>query len=66
MKLIACDGTWLSNSDGALTCVGTLVSIDRNEIAPSGITPEDASQLFNNAVVLFAIVFGFLALRKAL
>ncbi|MCY1392148.1 hypothetical protein D3C76_250580 [compost metagenome] len=65
MKLVACDGTW-TQSSGALSCVGTLVTVDQSELSQSGITPEESSDLTGQAIILFAIVFGFLALRKAL
>lgn len=61
MNLVACNGNW-SQSDGSLRCVGTLVEVPHQP----GITPEEAKDLTDQAIVLFAIVFGLLALRKAL
>lgn len=61
MNLVACNGTW-SQSDGSLRCVGTLVEVPHQP----GLTPEEAKELYDNALVLFALVFGFLVLKKAL
>ncbi len=61
MNLVACDGTW-TQSEGSLRCVGTLVEVPHQP----GLTSEDASELSGQAIILFAIVFGVLALRKAL
>ncbi len=61
MNLVACDGTW-TQSEGSLRCVGTLVEVPHQP----GLTSEDVSELTGQAIILFAIVFGVLALRKAL
>ena len=61
MNLVACDGTW-TQSEGSLRCTGTLVEVPHDP----GITLEDAKELSDQTLVLFAIVFGYLALRKAL
>lgn len=65
VMLVGCNGTW-SQSKGAATCTGTLVTVDPKELGQSGLTPEDTHELTGQTLVLFAIVFGFLALRKAL
>lgn len=61
MNLIACNGTWQQTPEGYLLCAGTLT-----EVPHSGLTLEDANQLKDHALVLFVVVFGFLALKKAL
>ncbi len=61
MNLVACDGTW-TQSEGSLRCTGTLVEVPHDP----GLTSEDANELSGQAIILFAIVFGVLALRKAL
>lgn len=65
MNLIACDGVWQSAGQTPV-CVGTLTTVAHNEISPSGLTAEDYSELRGHALVLFAIVFGALVLKKAL
>lgn len=61
MNLVACDGTW-TQSEGSLRCTGTLVEVPHQP----GLTSEQTSELIDQVIVLFAIVFGVLALRKAL
>lgn len=65
MNLIACDGTW-TQAGGALSCTGTLVAVDSTQLPQSGVTPEERDDLTGEAIVLFAIVFAVLALKKAL
>lgn len=64
MKVLACDVEW-TLSGGQPTCAGTLQNIEANQI-PAGMTTEDATELAYQAMGLFAIVFGLLALKKAL
>lgn len=65
MNFIACDGVWQSAGQTPV-CVGTLTTVAQNEISSSGLTAEDYSELRGHALVLFAIVFGALVLKKAL
>ena len=65
MNFIVCDGVWLSAGQTPV-CSGTLSTVAQNEISPSGLTAEDYSELRGHALVLFAIVFGALVLKKAL
>lgn len=61
MNLIACDGTWHQSPEGYLTCSGTL------QVVPhSGLTAEDAAQLRDGSIAVLVVVFGFLAIKKAL
>lgn len=64
MKVLACDADWVV-SGGATSCPGTLHSVEANQI-PQGMTIDDVNQLTGSALELFAIVFGFLVLKKAL
>lgn len=58
-SLIACEGTWQQTVDGYLLCAGTLQTVpDR------GLTTEDAIQLKDAALGIFAVVFCILALKK--
>ncbi|OEC35175.1 hypothetical protein SAMN05216600_116108 [Pseudomonas cuatrocienegasensis] len=65
MNFIVCDGVWESAGQTPV-CVGTLSTMALSEISPSGLTAEDHAQLRDNALILFAIVFGALVLKKAL
>lgn len=60
-NLIACDGTWQTAPEGYLLCTGTL------QVVPdSGLTTEEAVQLKDGALGIFAVVFCFLVLKKVL
>lgn len=64
MKILACDVDWvLSGADPV--CPGTLQNTEATQIPP-GISAEDGRELTGHAIELFAIVFGLLALKKAL
>jgi len=47
-------------------CVGTIQSVPANELNPSGLSAEDLSEYIGHVMILFAIVFGFLAIKKAI
>ncbi len=69
MNFIACDGAWTAGSSGELLCTGTLVSIPGEEmqnLSGSALTWDQVSELQGEAIILFATVFGFLVLKKAL
>jgi len=66
MNFVLCDGAWGVNPDGALVCSGTLTSVAQDALIPAGMTTADATELAYQAMGLFAIVFGVLALKKAL
>lgn len=66
MKFIACDGgSWATSPEGYITCTGTLQAVTSEEIAQPGITDEDLGSYRDQTVILFAIVFGILAIKKA-
>ena len=69
MNFIACDGTWSAGPAGEIQCTGQLVAITgeemRAEISP-GLTDEEAGLLKDATIGLFAVVFVFLVLRKAI
>ena len=64
-QILVCDGTWLFPSSGSPTCSGGYSALDAGSI-PSGITLEDAQELTGHAILLFAVVFGVLAVKKVL
>lgn len=69
MNFIACDGAWSAGASGELLCTGTLVSIPGEEmqnLSGSALTWDQVSELQGEAIILFATVFGFLILKKAL
>ena len=68
MNFLACDGTW-TTTGGGIGCDGQLVVITSQEIAEevqlaSSLTLEEADLLIYSTLGLFAVVFGFLVLRK--
>ncbi|MDG9931020.1 MULTISPECIES: hypothetical protein [unclassified Pseudomonas] len=65
MNFIVCNGVWESAGQTPV-CVGTLSTVSRDEISPPGLTAEEHAELREHALVLFAIVFGALVLKKAL
>ncbi|EKN7498907.1 TPA: hypothetical protein ACKR0C_005220 [Pseudomonas aeruginosa] len=65
MNFIACDGIW-AQSNGAITCVGTLIPVAREELSQSGLSAEDADYLIGQTIVLFAVIFSVIIVRKAL
>lgn len=68
MKFLACDGSW-SGATGSIACDGTLVAITSQEIAAEinpALTPEESQMLLDATIGLFAVVFGFLVLKKVM
>lgn len=67
MNFLACDGSW-SVDAGGINCVGTLVTITGEEIAGEIVSPaltlEETQSLIDATLILFAVVFGFLVLKK--
>lgn len=67
MSLLSCvDGNWSASPEGFIACSGTLQIIERDELGHSGLSPEDIPELTGQALILFAVVFGILATKKAL
>ncbi|WAE53793.1 hypothetical protein [Stutzerimonas frequens] len=69
MNFLACDGDWLQDADGSPICSGSLVALTVEEMQSlygSALTWDQVSELQGEAIVLFATVFGFLVLKKAL
>ena len=66
MNIIACDGDWSVGPSGSPVCIGTLTSITSDSIIPPGMTTEDAAELSQHSIALFAVVFVGLVLRRAL
>lgn len=64
MKVLACDTSWTITS-GVPSCPGTLHEVQADQI-PSGMTLEEAQQLADSAIGLFAIIAGFLLLQRAI
>lgn len=69
MNFLACDGSW-SVDAGGINCVGTLITITSEEIAEEisspALTLEETQSLIDATIILFAMVFGFLVLKKLL
>lgn len=70
MNFLACTGNW-QVIEGSITCDSTLVTLTSQELAAelktqSAVSPEEVSLLIDATTLLFAIVFGFLVLKKVL
>lgn len=65
MQVLVCDGQW-SVTSGSPTCTGTLLAVQAHQLPGNGMTTEDALELHGQTLVLFAIVFGYLAIKKVL
>lgn len=64
MEILVCDGQWIDQG-GAWACSGQLQAVAYQTNGGPAITPEDARELYEHTLVLFAVVFGFLAVKKA-
>lgn len=71
MNFLGCEGSWAVGAAGEVICNGTPVALTTEDlrtelqIAPA-LTTEDMQTLLDETIVLFAVVFGFLALKKVL
>ncbi len=65
MQILICDGTWLDQG-GAWSCSGQLQAVAYQPNGNPAITAEDRQLLWDQTLVLFAIVFGVLAVKKAI
>lgn len=69
MNFLACEGDWLVSAGGTPTCNGSLVSLTQQEMQDlngSALTWDQVSELQGEVITLFALVFGFLVLKKVL
>ena len=69
MNFLACDGSWLIGAGGDATCVGALQSITGEEMQTqfgTALSWDEVAELRGDIITLFAIVFGFLVLKKLL
>lgn len=70
MNFLACTGNW-HVIEGSITCDSSLVTLTSLELAAelktqSAVSLEEVSLLIDASLLLFAIVFGFLVLKKVL
>ncbi len=69
MNFLACEGAWSVGAGGDPICTGTLVSLTQEEmqaLSGSALTWDQVTELQGEVITLFALVFGFLALKKVL
>ena len=69
MNFLACDGSWTVGSVGEAICVGTLQTVTSEEMQTqfgTALSWDEVSELRGDIITLFAIVFGFLVLKKLL
>jgi len=67
--VVVCSGQWKalgSAGNPRPICTGTLHNVPANELNPSGLSPEEWGEYLWQVALLFTVVFGFLALKKAL
>lgn len=66
MNLILCDGNWTVGTGGTVACSGVVSVVSQDQLGQSVMTLEDAKELAGHTMILFAVVFGILAVKKAL
>lgn len=69
MNFLACEGDWSVGVDGEPICTGTLVSLTSEEMQSlygAALSWDQVAELQGEVIILFALVFGFLVLKKAL
>tara|TARA_Y100001968_G_C19448410_1_gene766814 strand:- start:3952 stop:4158 length:207 start_codon:yes stop_codon:yes gene_type:complete len=66
MNLILCDGNWTVGAGGTVACSGVVSVVSQDQLGHSAMTLEDAKELTGQTMFLFAVVFGVLAVKKAL
>jgi hypothetical protein len=69
VNFLACEGDWSVGVDGEPICTGTLVSLTSEEMQTlygSALSWDQVAELQGEVIILFAVVFGFLVLKKAL
>lgn len=69
MKFLACEGDWTSAAGGVPACTGTLVAVTREDLqsqTDSALSWDQVRELQGEVITLFALVFGFLVLKKVL
>jgi hypothetical protein len=69
VNFLACEGDWLVGADGEPICTGQLLNLSREEMQNlygSALDWTQVTQLQGETIVLFALVFGFLILKKLL
>lgn len=69
MNFLACEGAWSVGAGGEPICTGTLFSLTQEEmqaLSGSALTWDQVTELQGEVITLFALVFGFLALKKVL
>jgi len=66
MNHVLCDGTWTVGAGGTVACSGVVSVVSHDQIGQSAMTLDDAKQISGETLLLFAVVFGILAVKKAL
>lgn len=69
MNFLACSSGWVADANGVPVCTGTLVSMSEQEmqsIYGTALTWDHVAELQGEVITLFALVFGFLVLKKLL
>jgi len=66
-KVLVCEGDWLLTEDGYSRCSGTLTASTTAELAQStGLSVEQRNELENFGIMMFAVAFVVLCMKKAI
>lgn len=69
MNFLVCDVDWLQGAAGSPVCPGQLGNITTEEmrgLSGAALSWDQVSELQGEVMLLFALVFGFLVLKKLL
>jgi len=69
VNFLACEGDWVAGATGQPVCTGQLINLTREELqslSGTALNWDQVGELKGEAMMLFALVFGFLVLKKVL
>ena len=69
VNFLACEGEWVAGPGGEPICAGQLLNLTSEEMQGLygiALSWDQVSELQGETIVLFALVFGFLVLKKVL
>jgi hypothetical protein len=69
VNFLACEGDWSVGAGGEPICSGSLIVLTSEEMQTlygSALSWDQVAELQGEVITLFAVVFGFLVLKKVL
>ena len=69
MNFLACEGEWVAGPGGEPICAGQLLNLTSEEmqsLSGTALSWDQVGELKGEAMMLFALVFGFLVRKKVL